>query len=165
MRLTPRKRLFVDPKVQGALMFRVVMYWWLCISTIALLLLAWNIINAPDGTFLSFFRFDLLWNQYGAVMVAAIVLLPIMLLDVLQISNRFVGPLFRMRRSLRALAAGEYVAPIRFRKNDFGLELADEFNAVAARVESLKRQIAVLGANQSPPSAGEQLEPAAHGRA
>jgi methyl-accepting chemotaxis protein len=165
MRLTPRKRLFVDPKVQRTLMVRVVVYWCLCIATSALILLAWNIVNAPDGSFFSFFRFDQLWSQYGTVMVAAAMLLPIMLLDVLQISNRIVGPIYRMRRSLRALAAGEYVAPIEFRKGDFGLELADEFNAVDAYVESLKQQIAVLSANRSPASGGQQLEPAARDRA
>jgi hypothetical protein len=165
MRLTPRKRLFVDPKVQTALMARVAVYWCLCIATSALILLAWNIVNAPDGSFFSFFRFDLLWNQYAAVMFVAAAMLPIMLLDVLQLSNRFVGPLFRVRRSLRALAGSEYVAPIQFRKKDFGLELANEFNAVAAHVESLKQQIAVLSANRSPASSGQQPEPAARGRA
>jgi hypothetical protein len=165
MRLTPRKRLFVDPKVQGTLMVRVVLYWCLCVATSTLILLAWYIVNAPDGSFFSFFRFDLLWSQYSAVMVVAAMLLPIMLVDLLQLSNRFVGPLFRMRRSLRALAAGEYVAPIQFRKNDFGLELAGEFNAVAAYVEGLKRQLAVHAANQSPASGGQHLEPAARERA
>jgi hypothetical protein len=85
--------------------------------------------------------------------------------DVLYLSNKIVGPIYRMRRSLRALGAGEYVAPVEFRKGDFGLELADEFNAVAAYVESLKQQIAVPDENRSPASGGQQLEPAARDRA
>jgi len=131
----------------------------------AQLLLAWNIYNSPNGPFFGFFRYDQLWDRYGTVMVVSVVMLPIVLFDVLFLSNRIVGPIYRMRRSLRALAAGEYVAPIEFRKGDFRLELADEFNAVAAYVESLKQQIAVPGANQSPASAGQQLEAAARVRA
>jgi hypothetical protein len=37
---------------------------------------------------------------------------------------------------MRALARGEHVEPIEFRRGDFWKEFADEFNAVAARVQS-----------------------------
>ena len=57
-------------------------------------------------------------------------MLPILLLDVLITSNRFAGPLYRLRRSMRALAAGEHVQPVVFRDGDFWHEIADEFNAV-----------------------------------
>jgi hypothetical protein len=51
------------------------------------------------------------------------------------LSNRFVGPLVRLRRSMRKLARGEHVDPICFRDNDFWHDFANEFNAVAARVQ------------------------------
>ena len=73
--------------------------------------------------------------------VAVTLLVPIIAYDVLVISNRFAGPLYRMRRSLRALGAGESVDPIHFRDHDFLQELAVEFNAVADRVEQLRRDL------------------------
>ena len=50
----------------------------------------------------------------AAILLAcgALALLPLVVVDVLRLSNRFVGPLLRLRRSLRQLARGEYVEPI-----------------------------------------------------
>ena len=50
------------------------------------------------------------------------------------------GPLVRLRRSMRALARGEHVEPIKFREGDFWQEFAEEFNAVAARVQGERPQ-------------------------
>ena len=61
-----------------------------------------------------------------------------------------VGPLLRVRRSMRALARGEAVEPIEFRGGDYWKEIADEFNAVRARV------LACDAAAQSPHEAQEK---------
>jgi predicted Zn-dependent protease len=45
--------------------------------------------------------------------------------------------LYRLRREMRRLAEGEKVAPIHFRDGDFWIEFAEEFNAVARRMEML----------------------------
>jgi hypothetical protein len=148
VRLAPRKRLFVDSKVQGMLLVRVVAYWCFYALAITELLLCWDIATGPRGPFFSHFRFIQLWQEHGTVMIASLFVLPIMLIDVLYVSNRFVGPVYRLRRSLRSLAAGEHVAPVQFRKGDYGLEMADEINAVVAYVEELKRRAHV--ADDSP---------------
>jgi len=67
--------------------------------------------------------------------VASFLLLPLVVYDIVQMSNRFCGPLFRLRRELRALARGEHVEPISFREGDFWQEFAQEFNALLARVQ------------------------------
>lgn len=144
MRLTPRKRLMVDPKVQGALMLRAVAYWCFTILAISQIMLAWKAATGPPGTFWSYFRFDLLWQEHGMVAIAALIMLPVMLVDVMSTSNKFAGPVYRMRRSLRALSNGEYVAPIHFRKGDFWPEFADEFNILSVYVENLKQENAQL---------------------
>ncbi len=144
VRLTPRKRLFVDPKVQGALLVRAVAYWCFYVLVIVELLLCWNIAVGPEGSFFSQFRMDQIWQQHGIVLIASLLVLPVVLYDVLRVSNRFVGPIYRMRRTLRSLAAGEYVGKLQFRKGDYRLELADEINAVADYIESLKRRCNVI---------------------
>ena len=143
-----------------ALMLRVIAYWFFCILAITQILLVWKVATAPPGPFLSYFRFDQLWQEHGMVAIAAVLLLPIMLVDVLSTSNRFAGPVYRMRRSLRALGQGEYTAPINFRKGDFWPEMADEFNAVAAYVERLKQQAGVANAKTvALPDDERELEP------
>jgi hypothetical protein len=127
-----RKQLFVDPKVQGALVLRVLLYWVVCLITITLMLLCWNVLRTPR----MFYTFlDDMWYQYGPALLASFLLLPMVVVDVIRLSNRFAGPLFRLRRCMRALARGEYVEPIRFREGDFWRDFADEFNAVLARVQ------------------------------
>jgi hypothetical protein len=128
-----RKRLFVDPKVQGALVLRVLLYWVVCVITITLMLLCWNVLRTPR----MFYTFlDDMWYRYAPAILASFVLLPMVMVDIIRLSNRFAGPLYRLRRSMRAFARGEHVEPIRFREGDFWREFAEEFNAVVARVQS-----------------------------
>jgi len=75
-----------------------------------------------------------MWFYYEPALVASALLLPLVIMDVLRFTNRMIGPLLRVRRSMRALARGEYVEPIEFRGADYWKEIADEFNAVRQRV-------------------------------
>ena len=155
MRLTPRKRYFVDSKVQGALLIRTLGYWCFCILATGLILLSWQVATGPHRPFLSYFSLHEVVERHGAVVLASILLLPILLLDVLITSNRFAGPLYRLRRSMRALAAGEHVQPVIFRDGDFWHDLADEFNAVAAYVDELKQEKTELAAPIASAAAAE----------
>ncbi len=136
-----RKHLFVDPKVQGALVVRAILYWAACLIAITLMLLCWRIITGPARMFYT--HFDDMWFFYGPAAVASALLMPMVILDILRLSNRFAGPLVRLRRSLRDLARGEKVTPLRFRDGDFWQSIADEFNTVAARFEQLSARPAV----------------------
>jgi hypothetical protein len=131
----PRKHLFVDPKVQGALIVRVAMYWVICLISIALMLLCWDIVTGPARIFYT--HFNDMWFFYGPAAIASLLLLPLVIIDVIRISNRFVGPLVRLRRSMRALARGEEVELMEFRDNDFWQDFANEFNAVRGRILQL----------------------------
>lgn len=128
-----RKQLFVDPKVQGALVKRVVVYWVFCLCTIATMLFCWDMLTGPARA--PWKHFDAMWFHYGPALIASILVLPLIIVDIVRMSNRFAGPLVRLRRSMRKLAQGEYVEPIKFRDDDFWKEFADEFNTVVARVQ------------------------------
>jgi len=128
-----RKQLFVDPHVQGALVWRVILYWLVCIGTMICMLLCWRIMTGPARMF--YLHFDDMWFHYGPALVVALLILPLVVVDIIRLSNRFTGPLLRLRRSMRALARGERVEPVRFRDDDFWHDFAEEFNAVVARVQ------------------------------
>lgn len=131
-----RKRLFVDYRVQGALIVRVGLYWLMCLLTITLLLLGWGMIAGPVRPLNA--RLSELWALHGSAAVASLLLLPAVIFDLLRLSNRFAGPMFRLRRSMHDLAQGKPVAAVRFRQGDFWREFADDFNKVAARAEEAK---------------------------
>jgi methyl-accepting chemotaxis protein len=134
-----RKQLFVDPKVQGALVLRAVRYWFLCLVTMSLALMLWRLITGPSRPFYN--HLDDMWFWYGPAAIASLLILPPVVIDVVRLSNRFVGPLIRLRRDMRRLAAGEKVAPIHFRARDYWQDFAEEFNAVARRMEALTEQV------------------------
>ena len=135
-----RKHLFVDYKVQGALINRVLIYWIMCLATLTLMILCWRIITGPARMFYT--HFDDMWFQFGPAVIGSLLLLPLVVYDIVRLSNRFVGPLLRLRRSLRALARGEEVPPLEFREGDFWKEIAQEFNAIADRMQKLNKNAA-----------------------
>jgi hypothetical protein len=157
-----RRKLFVDPKVQGALVIRAVGYWFFCLLTMSLALVLWRLWTGPARLFYE--QFDELWQWYGPAAVASLLVLPLVVIDVVRLSNRFAGPLYRLRREMRKLAMGEPVRALKFRDGDFWIEFADEFNEVANRLDLLQTDPKASGAKtpSSPNDAekSELLEPA-----
>ncbi|NIL99330.1 MAG: hypothetical protein GTO53_14615 [Planctomycetales bacterium] len=127
-----RKRFFVDFTVQGALLARTAMYWGFCLFTVATMLIIWRAMTGPPALFVD--QLSELWQRFAPALVASLLLLPLVLMDTVRTSNRFAGPIFRLRRTMKALARGESVRPIHFRDQDFWRDMAEDFNAIAARM-------------------------------
>jgi hypothetical protein len=131
-----RKRYFVDAKVQGALVLRCVVYWLSCITAMVLVWLGWRIATMPDQTsFWGYFPLGELSAQFAPAVITSMILLPFVVIDTIRVSNRFAGPIYRLRRTMREAARGETVEPIHFRGNDFWQSLADDFNALVKQME------------------------------
>jgi hypothetical protein len=156
MAQTKRRRLWIDPEVQGSLVSRAVLYWAACVATIELLNLSWLIATGPEQPSFTAYFLNQDWRPALVRIGAAGVLLVPIVLDMLQLSNRFAGPVFRMKRVLRSIAAGGKVETITLRDNDYWHGFAAELNAA----------LATLGRSQSPPPHehdAELLEHAAGG--
>lgn len=142
MRFKRRKIQFIDKSVQGQLVVRVIGYWTLCMwGTFCLLagvpiVLSWfvNSDGAPAASQLILQT----WRMFWPALFASGLVLPLLLLDVLRVSHRFAGPMYRLRNALRDAADGKHVPPVKFREGDFWCEMADEFNRVAARLHDLE---------------------------
>ncbi len=137
-KLPTRTQLLVDPEVQGALVARAIIYWVACTLSIALLLLCWRVLIGPIRPI--WFHLENMWFFYGPAFIASLIILPVAIIDMIRVSNRFAGPMTRLRQSMRALAKGRSVPPIEFRKDDFWYEFAEEFNAVARQVEEFRER-------------------------
>ena len=125
-----RKRHFVDFQVQGTLVLRAVLYWFFYMLTIATVLVCYRILTGPLMLFHEYFIE--LWDQFGVAAVISLLMLPLVVFDIVRMSNRFVGPIYRLRRKMKEANQGQAVPPIRFRDDDFWHELADEFNTLSA---------------------------------
>ena len=127
-----RTVIFIDRKVQGALLARTAIYWMFSLFSVTLMLICWTAFKGPNALV-----FDLasdVFDRYGPALIASFVLLPIVMMDVLRMSNRFVGPVSRLREALNDLASGKQVRPLNFRDDDYWRDLAVDFNEVAARL-------------------------------
>ena len=148
---TQRRQLLVDSQVQGALMWRVPLYWVCFLICVLLLQACWMVMTrqvSSSGQLL-----QVLWVQNGPALLASIILLPILMLDCVKLSNRFAGPIARVRRHLRQIAAGESAEPIKLRKGNYWQSLADDYNAAFVH-----QQQAAVECNQ-PPEKGSPAVP------
>ncbi len=151
-----RHRLFVDPEVQAALILRVMTYWMLCLAAVALMLFCWQVVSLPTRSIWG--HLEDLWFRFGPPFFASLIVLPLILMDIIRLSNRFSGPLIRVRRTMRALARGERVARLRFRKDDFWQNFAEECNAVAKRIADLECAVATAAAASAENRPSSSLE-------
>ena len=129
MALLRRKRNFVDFEVQTSLLRRMALQWVSFLFVNALALYVWTYLlsgaEEPVGGHMTQFV-----QLYLPVLIISHALLPVFLLDAAKLSNRFVGPILRVRRALAEAATGNKVKPLHFRENDFWRSLADDLNSV-----------------------------------
>lgn len=129
-----RRQLYVDDHVQGAIVRRVIIYWSCCVLFVVTPLCIGIALRRPD--LMLYEQFGNFWDQYWAVLVCMACMLPFFLLDALKLSNRFAGPLFRLRRHMHLLAEDKQVEPLKFRKGDFCQEMALDFNRILERYKN-----------------------------
>jgi magnesium-transporting ATPase (P-type) len=132
-----RVKLFVDRPVQGALARRILVHWCILfgLSLISLFTLEF-FLGDPNLTFGG--QLQVLWSKYAFFILLMIAIVPTFIYDTVKLSNRFAGPILRLRESIRDLAKGDQVADLKFREDDFWLELSEDFNRVAHRIKDAK---------------------------
>jgi hypothetical protein len=126
-----RTALLIDRQVQGVLLLRIILYWMFCFVSLSAILICWEVFTGPSQRMIDLV--SKLYFRYGPVLSASFILLPIVLLDVIRVSNRFVGPVARLRQGLLDVAEGRPAQPLNFRDDDFWRDLANNFNRAVAR--------------------------------
>ena len=146
-----RKQKYVDTNVQGALLRRIVLHWlsFFFVTGLTVVLMR-SLIGDMNLTFMDNVKNSL--GEFSLIAVVLICLFPVFMLDTVRFSNRFVGPIGRLRRHLSELGSEKTTKRCSFRDNDFWSGMADEFNKVVDLVETqdaeivrLKEQLASSG--------------------
>lgn len=126
-----RKRHFIDRTVQGAILRRLAMHWFLSLALMGgLLYFVELLLVEPQNAWGN------LVERHAATVLVICALAPIFLYDLCVLTNRFAGPMVRLRRAMKSLADGEDVAEVRFREQDYWGDLAEDFNRVLRRLRS-----------------------------
>lgn len=136
-----RKQNYIDSQVQGALLKRIVLHWFLyfIVAGLAIVLLQ-AMLGGPQGDPLAT-RVMQEASEFTLVGLILVCIFPAFLLDTIRFSNRFVGPVGRLRKYLRHLGQEQNTEELSFRGNDFWSEMADEYNLVAELVENQASEI------------------------
>ncbi|MEQ8211693.1 MAG: hypothetical protein RH917_17960 [Lacipirellulaceae bacterium] len=128
-----RQKLYVDARTQRALALRMVLH-CLCFMTVGGTVAAvGQYLTNPIGD-----RGELttkILTNFSLYALTFVVLLPALLLDSFRLSNRIVGPVDRLRSTIKTLARGEAVPPLKFRQRDYWQDIPEDFNRLLARLD------------------------------
>jgi methyl-accepting chemotaxis protein len=134
-----------------------VAYWIYCVFTMSLLLIWWDLFAAPPRPFMVVL--SEVFQRFAPAAAASLIVVPLVVMDVLRMSNRFAGPARRLQNGLRELGEGKQVKPLIFRDNDFWQETAAEFNRVNDRIVQLVARQAHSSAEVADPEEVNLDEP------
>lgn len=133
----PRQRILIDSDVPGTLIRRTSLYAaatgiYLLVSHI----LSDALIHPQEPVSESLLRCldEAVFWAPGLMLLA-----PLFAYDLIHVSNRFVGPMFRLRRELRKLSNGETVPPMYSRQGDFWADASDSFNRLREELVELRQ--------------------------
>jgi hypothetical protein len=129
-----RKKLFVNQKLQGYALRRVVAYWLIYHVVLWHAMLFYHYMQhkfdvfsgAPPILFGELYGSFL--RQHYSTFVCAMAIFPIIFWDMLRATHRVAGPLVRFQNALLQLARGEQVGRIQLRKGDLLTDMEDAFN-------------------------------------
>lgn len=152
-----RSQRFIDRPIQGALLFRAVLYWACTLVSQILVMFTLALFFSPANGFYARLG-DLSWNLKLAA-CASLIVLPFILFDLVRLSHRWVGPIFRLRTALQALGRGDQIPPIRFREGDYWQELAGDFNVIAVELTRLRQASSAATQATESYSAAENAAP------
>ena len=132
-----RRRILIDSGVQGALVRRTGLYAGATSIYLLVIFVLSDSLSHPQEPFSE----SLLRCLDEAVFWAPglMLLAPLFAYDLIHISNRFVGPMFRLRRELRKLSNGEDVSQMFSRQGDFWGDAAESFNRVREELMALRQ--------------------------
>ena len=137
--MSDRSRLLVDPQVQWSITLRVLFHWTAFLVCLVSVGAMFRILGSPGSQ-----PWGDAWKSALSAQIPTLgvmfLMLPVFLRDTLKMSNRFAGPMYRLRTALAELAKTNETKPIKFRTGDYWLEVADDFNEAFGKLDELKKE-------------------------
>jgi hypothetical protein len=127
----------------SSLLRRIFTHWVIFFLTTAVAFLAVNtLLGDPSKSFAERLQSEMMGAS--VLVFTFLALFPAFMLDTIRFSNRFVGPVSRLRQELRRLAQTHQANDLLFRENDFWRDFANEFNSVSHTIRKQQQQIVEL---------------------
>lgn len=127
-----RSTTVVDRTVQYGVVKKIALHWIVLFVCNSVALLLWlRLFEQPDLSWQH--SFEDCVRRFLPFFLISIALIPAFVLDTLKLTNRFAGPIMRLRTEILNAAEGRPVKRLSFRTNDFWKDVADSFNSMAQR--------------------------------
>ena len=126
-----RTRVWIDHQIQGALALRVALHWCIFALLASVITLAMQFMATPFAPLRE--QLANAWRNQGTFLIVMLLLLPVFVYDAVRLSNRFAGPILRLRRVMQQIGQGKPPERVEFRDDDFWRGLAADFNRLIDR--------------------------------
>ena len=148
MAMNRRRQYLIDGPVQLVLLRRLGLYAAYCLITATLLVFFWRLLSGGETP--AYRHLVSAVTDSTPLLLALVALLPFVAYDLMKLTNRFVGPVYRVQVTLMRLARGESIRPVQFRDGDFWSDMAPKLNVLAARLGQLEEGGVQPGENEEP---------------
>ncbi len=133
-RSRPRRKSFVNARIQGRIIGRIAAYWVLYHLVLWLGLFVYRFAQhraaVAAGAELMSIRdlYHQFASEYYPMLFCACLILPLFMIDFVRLTHRIAGPLVRFRIALVQLMQGHRVNEVELRKGDLLTEFQQAFN-------------------------------------
>ncbi|EMI53627.1 putative membrane protein [Rhodopirellula sallentina SM41] len=118
--------------MQYGVVWKIAVHWMALFACNSIALVIWvGLFEQPDVSWKQTVGDS--FRRFLPFFVITTALLPAFILDTLKLTNRFAGPVSRLRTEINNAAEGRPVRHLKFRNNDYWREIADGFNALIDR--------------------------------
>jgi hypothetical protein len=156
-----RQKKFIDSKIQGALVCRIILHWFVFLAVASLGAFILQVITNPFQPIAEHAR--QVWWTHGPFFLVMACLLPAFVYDTVKLSHRFTGPIYRLQQTIRSIIAGGPASRLKFRENDYWQGLAIDFNTMIERLTKGDDYLPEAGQEKTARRLEDEEQPAAAG--
>ena len=137
-----RQQVWIDRNVQGVLVGRIVLYWISALLYVGLGTACFQYYQHTDWSAAK--HLQVLFSQFWPWLPSAILCLPLVIFDVVRLSNLFVGPIYRLRNHLAQLNDDPHCRSLKFRDDDYWQDLVEPIHCLQAELQILRAEVSRL---------------------
>jgi len=127
-----RHQKYVDREVQSSLFVRMCAHWsFFMVANVVAITLWTRFMDTPTESWEA--TLMLTWQRVVPFALVSLALAPVFIWDAIKLSNRFAGPIVRVRHVLAGFADGQDFKAVEFRQGDFWKSLASDLNRAFTR--------------------------------
>lgn len=134
-----RQKFWIDHSVQGVLIGRIVLYWTVGLLYLGLGSACFQYYAHPDWSIEA--HAWALFQQIWPWIPSLVLFMPLVIYDIIRLSNLFAGPIYRLRMHLDEVIENPECRPLTFREDDYWQDLVKPMNYLQNEIIALREAL------------------------